>query len=146
MKLRYRTANYIIILVMQWAVLIPGTLLILSDSSELQAYSWIFVISVIIPPVFTVLLYNKWLIIVDEKCFHLSPPLKRKKAELYFKDISEIILINRKGEEIIKVLKDNDSNLYLFGRLLEPKDSVKLWKYLSQRIKELSLDIEIKRE
>ncbi len=146
MKLRYRKANYIGVLMLQWAVLIPGTLLILGGSSELRAYGWIVVILTIIPPLFTILLYYKWLIIVDEKCFHLSPPLKRKKAELYFKDISEITLTNRKGEKIIKVLKDNDSNLYLFGRLLNPKDSARLWKYMSRRIEELGLDVEVKRE
>jgi len=144
MKLRYRKTNYIIVLVMQWAVLIPGTMLILSENPELRAYSWVFAISVIIPPIFTVFLYNRWLITVDEDCFHLSPPLKRKRAELCFRDIAEIVITSRNGEEIIKVLKDSDSNLYQFGRLLDPKDSAGLWKHLSRRIEEMSLDIEIK--
>ena len=146
MKLRSRMANYLLALAMQWAILFPGALLILKNNPEVLAYTWLFVAAATIPPLFTAVLYNKWVTIVDEKCFHLSRPFRRKKPELYFEEVSEIILTTVKGEEIIKVLKDRDSNLYPFGRLLAPKDSARLWKYLSQRIEELGLDVEIKRE
>ena len=143
MKIRYALRNYIAILVMQWVILISGLYVLFGLNHELSGYGWLVIFAFLIPPIYTVFLYNRWGMEFDEGCIKLAGPLKKNREELCVKDMSEIVVRNYSGRKGVKSITDRESHVYQLGNLLSREDCIRLWKEISEIIGNRSLKVDI---
>ncbi len=120
---------------MQWLVLAAGVFAIFTSEGGLEGFLWLIPIAVIIPPLFTIYLYRIWFVDIEENgCMKFTGPLKRKREVLCPEDIAEVEISGYDGSYYVKTIKDRDSNLYPFHRILDRKDCMKIWDEISKEM------------